>query len=178
MSDPAARVSGSRGPRHAPVLRVLGCRMSGILFIISAPSGSGKSTLMNLMTGLLRPSQGSISVLGVAPDAVLVAHRDHLQRVREVVGELKARGHDVVTASSPWGGAQTIKIDWDRGVLIAGSELPPRARPGRSPTSCRGSAAPSTGAISASGKVLVIHSTPSSRCRDRAGTRRPFPPKA
>jgi gamma-glutamyltranspeptidase / glutathione hydrolase len=35
---------------------------------------------------------------------------------------LKARGHDVVTANSPWGGAQTIKIDWDRGVLIAGSE--------------------------------------------------------
>jgi gamma-glutamyltranspeptidase/glutathione hydrolase len=35
---------------------------------------------------------------------------------------LKARGHDVVTASSPWGGAQTIKIDWDRGVLIGGSE--------------------------------------------------------
>ena len=28
------------------------------------------------------------------PDAVLVAHRDHLQRVKEVVGELKARGHD------------------------------------------------------------------------------------
>jgi gamma-glutamyltranspeptidase/glutathione hydrolase len=35
---------------------------------------------------------------------------------------LKARGHDVVTASTPWGGAQTIKIDWDRGVLIGGSE--------------------------------------------------------
>jgi gamma-glutamyltranspeptidase/glutathione hydrolase len=35
---------------------------------------------------------------------------------------LKGRGHDVVTATSPWGGAQTIKIDWDRGVLIAGSE--------------------------------------------------------
>ena len=35
---------------------------------------------------------------------------------------LKARGHDVVMAATPWGGAQTIKIDWDRGVLIAGSE--------------------------------------------------------
>ncbi len=35
---------------------------------------------------------------------------------------LKARGHDVVMATSPWGGAQTIKIDWDRGVLIGASE--------------------------------------------------------
>lgn len=35
---------------------------------------------------------------------------------------LKARGHDVVFTPTPWGGGQTIKIDWDRGVLIAGSE--------------------------------------------------------
>lgn len=35
---------------------------------------------------------------------------------------LKARGHRVVIADQPWGGAQTIKIDWDRGVLIGGSE--------------------------------------------------------
>ena len=35
---------------------------------------------------------------------------------------LRARGHDIVVCDQPWGGAQTIKIDWDRGVLIGGSE--------------------------------------------------------
>ncbi|HEY1338537.1 MAG TPA: ABC transporter ATP-binding protein [Bryobacteraceae bacterium] len=40
------------------------------------PNGSGKTTLMNLMTGLIRPSKGSISVLGIAPD-----HPEKLCRV-------------------------------------------------------------------------------------------------
>jgi gamma-glutamyltranspeptidase / glutathione hydrolase len=35
---------------------------------------------------------------------------------------LKSRGHDVVFRPAPLGGGQAIKIDWERGVLVGGSD--------------------------------------------------------
>ncbi len=35
---------------------------------------------------------------------------------------LAARGHDVAVAPTPWGGAQAVELDWERGVLIGGSD--------------------------------------------------------
>ena len=35
---------------------------------------------------------------------------------------LEARGHRVAVREAPWGGGQTVKIDWERGVLIGGSD--------------------------------------------------------
>jgi gamma-glutamyltranspeptidase/glutathione hydrolase len=59
-----------------------------------------------------------------APRAFFVGEDTVIERglPAATVDGLKARGHKIVVAPTPWGGAQAIRIDWDRGVLIGGSE--------------------------------------------------------
>jgi len=68
-------------------------------------------------------------VIVETPDAVLVAHRDHLQRVKDVVGELKTRGHESYrmhrTVARPWG-AYTVLQDGP-GFKIKRIEVKPGA---------------------------------------------------
>src|SRR5438046_8846961 len=39
----------------------------GLIFGLIGPSGSGKTTTVRLMTGIYRPSEGQVSVLGGSP---------------------------------------------------------------------------------------------------------------
>ncbi len=59
-----------------------------------------------------------------APRAFFVDQQTVVERGLPAVTAqgLTARGHHVALAASPWGGAQAIGIDWQRGVLIGGSD--------------------------------------------------------
>jgi mannose-1-phosphate guanylyltransferase / mannose-6-phosphate isomerase len=76
--------------------------------------GQGERVAIDTHNTFVHAEDRVVATVGVdslviidTPDAVLVAHRDHVQRVREVVGELKARGHDAYklhrTVARPWG---------------------------------------------------------------------------
>jgi mannose-1-phosphate guanylyltransferase / mannose-6-phosphate isomerase len=76
--------------------------------------GQGERVAIDSRNTFVHAEDRLVATVGVdnlvivdTPDAVLVAHRDHVQRVREVVGELKARGHDAYklhrTVARPWG---------------------------------------------------------------------------
>jgi gamma-glutamyltranspeptidase/glutathione hydrolase len=59
-----------------------------------------------------------------APRAFFVGGQSLVERglPRASIDGLIGRGHDAVIVSSPWGGAQAIRIDAARGVLIGGSD--------------------------------------------------------
>jgi mannose-1-phosphate guanylyltransferase/mannose-6-phosphate isomerase len=76
--------------------------------------GRGERVVIDTSNTYVHGGDRVVATVGVdnlvivdTPDAVLVAHRDSLQRVKEVVSELKARGHDAYklhkTVSRPWG---------------------------------------------------------------------------
>lgn len=70
MSDNELIVFENVSRFYGDVLGVNNVNLSippGITSLVG-PNGAGKTTLMNLMTGLIRPTRGKISVLGMTPD--------------------------------------------------------------------------------------------------------------
>jgi len=76
--------------------------------------GSGERVAIDTRGTFIHSEDRIVATIGVEDlvivdtrDAVLVAHKDHLQRVKDVVAELKARGHDSYklhkTIARPWG---------------------------------------------------------------------------
>jgi gamma-glutamyltranspeptidase/glutathione hydrolase len=59
-----------------------------------------------------------------APRAFFVGPASVVERgmPEATIAGLEQRGHDVVVSPQPWGGAQAVQIDWERGVLMGGSD--------------------------------------------------------
>jgi mannose-1-phosphate guanylyltransferase/mannose-6-phosphate isomerase len=99
-------------------------------------SGQGERVAIDTRNTYIHAEDRVVAAVGVTdlvivdtPDATLVAHRDQLQRVKEVVGELKARGHDAYklhrTVARPWG-AYTV-LQQAPGFKIKRIEVKPGA---------------------------------------------------
>ncbi len=80
----------------------------------SGNRGQGERVAIATRNTFVHAEERVVATVGIenlviveTPDAVLVAHRDHLQRVKEVAGELKRRGHESYklhrTVARPWG---------------------------------------------------------------------------
>ncbi len=99
-------------------------------------SGQGERIAIDTRGTFIHAEDRVVAAVGVdnlvivdTPDATLVAHRDQLQRVKEVVGELKARGHEAYklhrTVARPWG-AYTV-LQEGPGFKIKRIEVKPGA---------------------------------------------------
>lgn len=65
---------------------------TGVIFGLLGPSGSGKTTLIRLIAGALRPSQGSISVLGTRmPDRTAAARIGYMTQSAALYPDLSLR---------------------------------------------------------------------------------------
>ena len=115
------------GPRKRPMHTIIPamamrdgrCDMSfGVMGAHYQPMGHAQMVLNLVDYGM--DVQSAID----APRAFYEGERTLVERgiPAATIEGLESRGHQVVVEPSPWGGAQAIRIDWERGVLVGGSE--------------------------------------------------------
>lgn len=95
---PVLRAAGmSAGYRDRPVLHDVSLGFGPGLHLILGPNGAGKTTLLRALSGVLRPTQGTVRILGRDPDADVAvkaqvgvaAHRAALAQRLTVAGNLR-----------------------------------------------------------------------------------------
>src|ERR1700686_2866108 len=65
-SPPALEISGLRKSYARPAVDGLDLRVRrGEFYMLLGPNGAGKTTTLRMVSGLLKPDEGSISVLGI-----------------------------------------------------------------------------------------------------------------
>jgi gamma-glutamyltranspeptidase/glutathione hydrolase len=113
----------SKRPMHTiiPALALRGgrCEMAfGVMGAHYQPMGHAQ-----IITNLLDHGMDVQAAID-APRAFFVGQQTLIERgIPAITAEgLAERGHQVAIAPAPWGGAQAIRIDWQRGVLIGGSD--------------------------------------------------------
>ncbi|BDA86214.1 hypothetical protein Sa4125_37560 [Aureimonas sp. SA4125] len=100
------RYADSGGTDIAVLDSVSFAPMPGSLVAITGPSGSGKSTLLSVLSGLVRPQAGRVSVAGADISALSEARRDRWRRDTvglvfqsfHLIDELSPRDNVVVAA--------------------------------------------------------------------------------
>ncbi|GAA3372832.1 ABC transporter ATP-binding protein [Streptomyces sannanensis] len=123
MSDTAIEADGlGRRYRRGWALRDCSFRLpAGRVCALVGPNGAGKSTLLALATGLLRPTEGTVRVLGTDPAAA----REHIA----YVAQEKPLHPQLTVADTLRMGRELNAARWDdttaRSIV---AELDPRAR--------------------------------------------------
>jgi gamma-glutamyltranspeptidase/glutathione hydrolase len=113
----------SKRPLHtiipAPALRGGRCDMAfGVMGAHYQPMGHA-----HLVTNMVDHGMDVQAAID-APRAFFVNEQTVVEHgvASATIDGLRARGHNVALAHAPWGGGQAIQIDWQRGVLIGGSD--------------------------------------------------------
>ena len=123
--EPVVMPQGKTAPTEAVVIRVTVPAQATLLPVLTskylAQTAGGKVLLKEVRNSYLHAESRLLAAVGVTnlaiietPDAVLVARRDQLGKVKELVTQLEAAGHEQATTHTlvprPWGSYQSLAI--------------------------------------------------------------------